>query len=61
MANLFNIALSRDNVNAKAISEKLEKAKQLPASQKKNVRVGGGIVQAIAQISEKMQAYLAKY
>ena len=61
MANLFNIALSRDNVNAKAISEKLEKAKQLPASQKKNIRVGGGIIQAIAQISEKMQAYLGKY
>lgn len=61
MANLFNIALNRNDTSTKAISEKLERAKQLPASQKKNIRVGGGLIQTIAQITEKMNLYLGKH
>lgn len=57
-ANLFNIALNRNDVDTKAISEKLERAKQLPMSQTKKVRVGGGLIQTIAQISENMESYL---
>jgi DNA polymerase-1 len=61
LANLFNIALTRNDIDTKKISEKLERAKQLPASQKKTVRVGGGIIQTIAQITEKMNAYLGNH
>lgn len=58
MANLLNIALSRNAVDEKQIIQKIERAKDLDSSQKQSIRTGNGLLSSINAIKENMNKYL---
>lgn len=57
--NLFNVALSRDDIDQKTVLDKISRAKQLSAPTTSNPRVGGNnLIQTITQITSNMEKYL---